>query len=266
MSQRPQLGLFTPKLPKFEEVNWLVVFAQPDFRSIGLCQRHVQIDDTGRDWFGMPFLEDADAARVQGSPYVAKLSQPHETDLNRMLWQLETLSQREHSITARASYHAQASGREWGGQAYTPTEHLENYVKQCVEIGIYPSPTIAAGIARREGEGLPDFNEEGDSVPSPFEKFIWLDYVSQVIRSLEYCIQWKRQTIYFEALVSRERSEQIRAEEARQARSQQHWARIDAERELLRLRALQVRRQAPERTESVVAEQLDMFGEEAPRA
>ena len=252
MSQRHQLDLFAAKLTKRDEMDWLRIFQQPDFLSIGLCQRHVQIDDTGRDWFGMPFLVDADCARVQGSPFVAKLD-TEEAYLNKLLWQLDTLSQRQDSLSARINYSNHLDRRQPGEVALTPTQCLEKQVRLYVECGIYPSPNIAAGIARREGEGLPDFDEEGNSIPSPFEKFIFLDYVSQVIISLEYCIQWKRQDIYFDAFTTRERSDLARAEGIRQAESQTYWARIDAEREQLRQRGRQ------HEPVPVVVEQLDMF-------
>jgi hypothetical protein len=260
MTPRPQLNLFTPKLTKFEDVDWLTVFKQPDFLTLGLCQRHVQIDDTGRDWFGMPFIEDADCARVQGSPYVAKLG-PKEKELNKLLWNLEILAQRWDTPVSRANYRAHAESRQPGEKAYSEEAYFEMRLRQYVEAGAYPHPRIAAGIARQEGIGYPDFDAEGNSIPSPFEKFISLDYVSQVICSLEYCVQWKRQDIYYDQLVATEQAEQIREHAARQARSQERWAAIDADRERLRQLALASQQPAPE---WVPAEQLDMFSQEVP--
>ena len=255
MSLRPQLDMFAAKLTKFEEVNWLAVFEHADFQAIGLCQRHVQIDDTGRDWFGMPFLEDADCARVQGSPYVAEL-RGREKQLNDLLWRQEVLAQREHSITARAKYHAYASQRQPGERAYTPAEFFERDVRDLVELGIYASPRLLAKLAMQEGEGLPDFDEAGNSIPSPFEKFISLDFVTQVLLMLAYEIRWQRQNIYFDRLVAREQAELVRERQTRQAQSQAHWAQVDAE----RARQLEARRQAEGLVLREPAEQLDMFG------
>jgi hypothetical protein len=265
MSLRPQLGLFTPKLTKREDIDWLKVFEQADFKAIGLCQRHVQIDDTRRDWFGMPFLIDADCARVQGSPYVAELK-GDEKALNDYLWQYELLVQGSESVTQRMKYRWNADKRSVGQKAYTEEEYFEKCVEELVYAGVYPHPCIAGRVQAHLSDGSPDFEYDANgevirSIPSPFEKWLCLHptFSSQVIASLEYIIQWKRQDIYYDRLVASEQAVQRREHEARQARSQQYWAGIDAEREQLRQRQLAGQQPAPE---WVPAPQLDMFGGE----
>lgn len=83
--------LFQPKPLRWEDVEWPAIMQRPDFQMLGLCNRHVEIDQTGRDWYGMPLLVDAQAAPVQGVPFVAEFTNRDEQELNDHLWKLEFL-------------------------------------------------------------------------------------------------------------------------------------------------------------------------------
>jgi hypothetical protein len=228
---RPQLAIFQPKPhTKFEDIDWLSVFERTDFKAIGLCQRHVQIDDTGRDWFGMPFLVDAECARYQGSPYVAPFTTMNEKHLNELLWKVEFLSQREQTPYAKASYSQFIRDYKAGQRMLTAVEHFEQRLTMMAEAGVYPTVEDACKRVPKTPEGFIDEDANGYPIRSEYEKFIQLDLAGKMIYALEHEIRWCRQSIYYDNLVAAEKADLLREAAERHAASQQYWAQQDAAR------------------------------------
>ena len=257
LTPRPQLGLFTPKVLQFGDIDWPNVFTSDEFKMIGLCN-----DPDRRGCYGKPVIVDPVAAPMQGLPYVMELKSQTERELNSLLWQLELLVQRETSFTARLSYAWAVNDPERGREAITPEAHFETWVRRCDDAGLFARVSIRSIPQRDPGE--PDEDEFGRPIHDELTRFFNLDYVSKVIYGLEQHARWLRQSIYYDRAVARDAAEQRANHERTLDRSQKHWANIDEIRESARLRRLAMRRAAPElvpstEPESEFANQLDMF-------
>jgi hypothetical protein len=249
-------------------IDWLKIHEHDDFKMIGLCNRHVQIDNTGRDWYGMPLLVDALAAPVQGIPYVSAFETQAERELNDLLWQLEYLSRRGESPVERALYTNYCNHRQTGSEALSPEAWFERQVQQRIDAGIYPSVRLAAMFIQHESDEEyarkeKEADDAGLRFSSNLEKFGGLDLVGQVIFGLEGLIKSVRQSIYYDKLNREHVSEQQRSRTIRQAHSQAHWKPIDEAREQQRLDRLRLRRTNPEALTPVEVIQSTLFQEVA---
>lgn len=256
MKKHPTLGLTTKPAPpalRFEDVNWPVIFEQDDFKMMGLCNRHVQIDNTGRDCYGLPLMVDAEAFPLQGSPYCLPFTNWHEKELNKLLWQLHVLREGEYSLTARLSYN-------WYLQDCEPTEDrprrdpltreqyfLQRLVRH-IKAKVLPSPRIARYYIVHETPQQYEAREaaaeaKGERYATNLEKFARLDFVGRAIFALEGLVRSQRQELYFAKLLAAAESRQLAERAERRRESNLHFYPIEQQREATRLAHLRARRE-----------------------
>lgn len=266
--QHPPIApLFQPKPLRWEDVNWRAISNRPGFQMIGLCNRHVQIDQTGRDWYGMPYIVDEVAAPLQGIPYVKPFRTQDEVELNEHLWQLHFLSQGPHALAIEKAYskYVQKQTAQPGARIHTIEAFFQRMVFLKVTVGILPKPRIAKFYIKHwtdEDYRVADKWEEEhphQRKASPTELFAQLDYVGRVIFALEGLIESCRQRIIFAQLEREHETEQLTNMGMKTAISQAHWAKVDQQRDKQFKERVAARRQNPEITFTTAVEQLDMF-------
>jgi hypothetical protein len=255
---RPQLDMFQPKPLKMEDIDWVQVFRSPDFQRIGLCD-----DPERRSCYLKPVILDPERAPYQGLPYVMELKTQPERELNDLLWQIEVLSQREHSLTARIAYQWAIMDPNRSTDPITPEAHFEQRVRMYHEAGLYPKVWLAAIPQRAPGEPEPE-DEFGNPIADELSRFFSLDFVGQVIYGLEQHAQWIRQGIYYERAVAQHATEQRIEHERLRDKRAKHWGRIDKLREEARNTRLKLRQANPElvaapKPESEFENQMDLF-------
>lgn len=259
------LGLKTPTDElKWEDVNWYRVFELPEFQMLGLCNRHVTIDNTGRDWYGMPFLEDDDCARVQGVPYVCRINDLSERELNQTLWKLETLSQREHNRFEQMFYAQYVSRRKPGEGILSAEQFFLLRTIRNVQAGNLPSPAHGRFYIVRETVDELNLRDaraeaEGHRYAPNLEKYQQLGFVSRILFVLEGQVRACRQRIWFDKLQTRHQGQLIRDKAERQLDSQRTFGALDSQREAIRLQRLSDRRAGIELPEPVAPMQINLF-------
>ena len=230
---------------RFEEVNWPLVFEQEEFKLLGLCNRHVVIDNTGRDWYGLPLLVDAVAYPAQGSPYCLPFERADEKQLNELLWQLHTLRQGERAVSERLAYRwyladCEPTATQPRRDPLTREQYFLQRVVRYVQAGVHPSPRLAryylvhetpAQYEAREAEA----ERQGGRYATNLERFAQLDFVGRVILCVEGQIRCQRQEIYFTRLLAQAEARQQLAQTETRRESRQRWYAIDQEREAQRL-------------------------------
>lgn len=249
-----QTTLILPPAPpalRFEDVNWPAIFEQEDFRMMGLCNRHVQIDNTGRDWYGLPLLVDAEAYPKQGSPYCLPFTRWDEKNLNHLLWQLHYLNLGHYAPTERAAYRWYLTDCETAKPLPLVPLSAEQYflrrVIWRVRAQVYPSPRSARYyLVYQTPEELTRLDAEAEArhcrYSSNLERFGRLDFLGKIIFALEGLVRSQRQAIYFEKLLAQAEAKQQLVKAERRRESNQHWYSIDQQRETDRLQRLARRR------------------------
>ena len=265
MGQSLTLGL-KPKTDelKWEDVNWYRVFDNADFQMLGLCNRHVVIDKTGRDWYGMPYLEDNDCARVQGLPYVNRINDPTEKELNEYLWKLETLSQREHNRFEVMFYNSYAGKVKAGQGLLSPEQFFLQRVLRQIQAGTLPNPRLARLYVVRET--VEELNHrdaqaegQGHRYAPNYEKYQRLDFVGRILFVLEGIVRSCRQRLWFQKLQVQHQNRLSRDKAERRFDSQRHFGAIDSQREAARLKRVADRRAGLELPEPVAPMQINLF-------
>jgi hypothetical protein len=269
---KPQIGLFEPKPLRWEDVDWQAVAEREEFQMLGLCNRHVQIDQTGRDWYGLPYLEDEVAAPLQGIPYVMPFRHYDEVELNTWLWELEFLGRGPYHATTEAAYARYVAEQKPGARLWTVEQFFlrKVYLKVCLRI--LPTPRIARHYIKHWTEA--DYaaaeqweqNHPHQRKASPLEKFAQLDYIGRVTFALEGLIESCRQRLYFAKLEREHYTEQLTRFGMKTATSQAHWAKVDHQREQERKQRIKAKRENPTAVVAFSVEQLAMFGEEVAAA
>lgn len=257
---------------RFEDVNWPAIFEQEDFRMMGLCNRHVVIDNTGRDWYGLPLTVDAEAYPKQGSPYCLPFTRYDEKRLNQLLWQLETLRQREFAQTARLAYRwylqdCEPTAERPRREPLTREQYFIQRVVRDVQAKVLSSPRMARYYLIPETEAQYTAREaaaeaKGERYASNLERFAQLDFIGRVIFTLEGQVRHQRQEIYFARLLAQAEARlQLERVDARRE-SRQRWYAVDQQREAQRLERLAQRRAGlePELPQPV---QTDLFARAA---
>jgi hypothetical protein len=253
---------------RFEDVNWPVIFEQEEFRMMGLCNRHVTIDNTGRDCYGLPLIVDAEAYPAQGSPYCMPFTRYDEKQLNELLWQLHILRQGEYGTTERMAYRwyldeCEPTATRPRREPLTQQQYFLQRVVRYVQAKVYPSPRLARHYLVQETSAQYEAREaaaeaQGGRYATNLERFAQLDFVGLVIFCLEGQIRHQRQEIYFARLLAQaEARQQLTQTEARRE-SRQRWYPIDQQREAQRLERLAQRR-AGVQVETAEPVQFDLF-------
>lgn len=267
-----KLALKTPApVPalRFGDVNWPVIFEQEDFRMLGLCNRHVQIDNTGRDCYGLPLIVDAEAFPTQGSPYCLPFTRYDEKHLNELLWQLHTLRQGEYALSERLAYRwylqeCEPTATRPRREPLTQTQYFLQRVVRYVQAKVYPSPRIARHYLVMETPTQYTSREaaaeaQGGRYATNLERFAQLDFVGLVLFCLEGQVRYQRQEIYFTRLLAQaEVRQQLTQTEARRE-SRQRWYPIDQQREVQRLERLAQRRTGVQVEETTEPIQFNLF-------
>jgi hypothetical protein len=265
---QPAAPLFQPQPLKWEEVDWRAIAQREEFQMLGLCNRHVQIDQTGRDWYGLPYLEDEVAAPLQGIPYVMPFRNWDEKELNKHLWELEFLGRGAYHAATERAYARYIAEQRPGARLWTVEQFFlrQVYLKVCLRI--LPTPRIARHYIKHWTEVEYAKAEQWEQEhphqrkASPLEKFAQLDYIGRVAFALEGLIESCRQRLYFAKLEREHYTEQLTRFGMQTATSQARWAKVDQERETQRKQRLAAKRQNPEVVFAQAVDQLDMFGGE----
>jgi hypothetical protein len=245
-----KIALTTAPALKFEDVKWPLVFEQEDFKTMGLCNRHVQIDNSGRDWYGMPLIVDEQAAPVQGPPYVMKFTEWGEKTLNELLWQYEYVRKGEYATAEVLSYRWYLEACAVATPARVPLSREQYFYQRVIRhirAGVLPSPRIARYYIVHETSeqyAARDAAAEakGERYATNLERFAQLDFFGRVLFTLQGLIRSQRQELYFKRLLASAENREKLAKVERQRESQLHWLPIDRQREEERLATLRARR------------------------
>lgn len=272
VARQSKLALKTPApVPalRFDDVNWPVVFEQEDFKMLGLCNRHVTIDDTGRDCYGLPLMVDAEAYPKQGSPYCLPFTRCDEKQLNDLLWQLHTLRQGECAMTERLAYkwyldECEPTATRPRREPLTRQQYFLQRVVRYVQAKVYPSARSARHYLMHETPAQYEARDaaaeaQGGRYVTNLERFAQLDWLGRVVFTLEGQVRHQRQEIYFGRLLAQAEARQQLAQTEARRESRQLWYPIDQQREAQRLERLAQRRAGVQLEPGAEPVQFDLF-------